>query len=568
MQMSIYAVLCTVTAVAVLGTVGEADAFSVSTSCYSGGTGAAVSWSGQPYDVTSFDVKVSKDLVPVYEIKNVWKSTTSINTGTILTPGVEYLATVIAHNERGIDFKAHDIFVCKPPFSAGATCNNSKDATISWSNAPTGSAKYDVYVGGNKVGDKVTGSSISTDMISTPGTSNSAYVTAYDGSNNRISSTPTITFTCENSPPVVSITNKVVSAWVSQTAYLSGAAYDPDMDDLEISWLCGGYDIEEFTPNDHDSVYAHFQVPSNLYNGTEIVCTLKATDVHNANGTSYVTVTAKSSLEKDGSEITTTTTTTTDTTENTGNGGNGGGPGVTVRTTSPSPGTSTTPTFSAFTFTPSSSTISPHVVSIVRTGNMSTTDQTLVWNVTFSKPVNVDKKAHVNITSMANATIPDLGTIHDSISVGVPGNVTVGVAAVNLTHPIRSGLVIELLSPNCTSYTVHNQTHAFAHELQQPHDLEGVSGMEATGPWTLQITDMAKWLDGILNSWNLILDVDVHVEGAGTRYTFTQYAGTDGNHTLDLGPYDIRDRAGNPLSGADPDINEPYNVTEAERRTC
>ena len=210
----------------------------------------------------------------------------------------------------------------------------------------------------------------------------------------------------------------------------------------------------------------------------------------------------------------------------------------------------------------------PYVVSIERTGNATTLGGLLEWDVTFSESVRVGGMARINQTSMANLTIPDLGTIQDTILVGMAGNVTNGTVSVNLTHPIRSGLVIELVAPDCTRYLVHNQTHAFAYELREPHNLEGVAGTEAAGPWTLVISDMAKWLDGTLNSWNMVLDTDIRVEGSGTKYTFTQYAGTDDAHFLDLDPYDIRDRAGNPLSDADPDINESYLVIGAEQRTC
>ena len=208
------------------------------------------------------------------------------------------------------------------------------------------------------------------------------------------------------------------------------------------------------------------------------------------------------------------------------------------------------------------------MISIERTGNATITNHTLVWNVTFSEWVNVGTVANINRTNVANATIPDLGTIQNTMLVGVPGNVTGGSVAVNLTHPIRSGLVIELVAPNCTGFTIHNQTHVWAYELLQPHSLEGAVGMEVAGPWTLVVSDMAKWLVGTLNSWSLVLWLDVQVPGAGNEYTFTQYVGAPGNHTLNLDAYDIRDRAGNPLADGEPDVNEPYEVIGIDQQTC
>lgn len=61
---------------------------------------------------------------------------------------------------------------------------------------------------------------------------------------------------------------------------------------------------------------------------------------------------------------------------------------------------------------------------------------------------------------------------------------------------------------------------------------------------------------------------DGAVEGSGAAYNITRYVAGPGNHTLSLGGYDIRDRAGNHLADVDPAVNEPYHIVGPAARTC
>ena len=54
-------------------------------------------------------------------------------------------------------------------------------------------------------------------------------------------------------------------------------------------------------------------------------------------------------------------------------------------------------------------------------GKLTATDIDLTWDVKFSEPVVMRTNIHTNFTSMANATIPDMGTVRDTILVDVPG---------------------------------------------------------------------------------------------------------------------------------------------------
>ena len=217
---------------------------------------------------------------------------------------------------------------------------------------------------------------------------------------------------------------------------------------------------------------------------------------------------------------------------------------------------------------PPRDTTPPTVVSVERTGNATTTDRALTWNVTFSEAVVVGADAHTNYTSVANVTIPDLGAVHDTVLVNVPGAVTGSDISVDMYHPTTSGLLIELVAPDCTQFVIHNQTTTFLYKLRQPRDLGDLAGVEAAGQWTLHVSDHAKYWNGTLNTWSLELESDGAVEDSGDTYAITRHVAGPGNHTLSLDGYEVQDRAGNPLTDADPAVNEPYHVVGAAARAC
>ena len=222
-----------------------------------------------------------------------------------------------------------------------------------------------------------------------------------------------------------------------------------------------------------------------------------------------------------------------------------------------------------FVYVPPPDTTPPTVKSVERTGNATTTNHTLTWDVRFSESVRVGlDDVHTSYTSVANATIPDLGMVSDTLLADVPGAVTGGSVSVDLQHPITSGLLIELVAPDCTRFVVHNQTTTFPYKLRQPHDLGDLSGVGAAGQWTLHVYDRAKYWNGTLNGWTLELESRGVVEGSGRTHTITQYVAGPGNYTLSLDGFDIRDRAGNRLADTDPAVNEPYLVVGAVARTC
>ena len=222
-----------------------------------------------------------------------------------------------------------------------------------------------------------------------------------------------------------------------------------------------------------------------------------------------------------------------------------------------------------FVYIPPPDTTPPTVRSVERTGDATTTNHTLTWDVRFSESVRVGlADVHTTYASVANATIPDLGMVHDTLLADVPGAVTGGSVSVDLNHPITSGLLIELVAPDCTKFTIHNQTTTFPYKLRQPYDLGDLSGVGAAGQWTLHVSDRAKYWNGTLNGWTLNLESRGVVEGSGRTHTITQYVAGPGEYTLSLDGFDIRDRAGNRLVDTDTAVNEPYQVVGTAVRAC
>ena len=235
----------------------------------------------------------------------------------------------------------------------------------------------------------------------------------------------------------------------------------------------------------------------------------------------------------------------------------------------PTPPSTPPSTPRVFAYVPPSDTTPPTVKSVERAGNPTTTDHALTWDVTFSEPVVITgADIPTSYTSVANVTIPDLGMVNDTMLVGVPGAVTGGSVSVDLHHRITSGLLIELVAPDCTKFVVHNQTATFQYKLRQPNDLGDLSGVGAAGQWELHVSDHAKYWNGTLHGWTLNLESEGVVEGDGRTHTITQYVAGPGTYTLSLDGFDIRDRAGNRLVDTDAAVNEPYHVVGEMVRTC
>ena len=237
----------------------------------------------------------------------------------------------------------------------------------------------------------------------------------------------------------------------------------------------------------------------------------------------------------------------------------------------------------------------PTIISIEGEGNGTRTlgeGGPLLFNVTFSEPVvgvnasdfallvdnmttiRLDGNATlVNATSSPGATIPDLGTLNDTIRVAEPGLLANGTVRLDLNHIVTASLDIRLVAPDCRVLHLHNQTFAFLYELAGPHYLNQLAGTNATGPWTIVIEDRAMYWEGVLHSWSLQLSLGEPATVAmisETTYQVAAWPAAEGRYLLGLsGDHDIADRAGNALIDAEPvGSNHDYLVVPAEAPSC
>ena len=264
------------------------------------------------------------------------------------------------------------------------------------------------------------------------------------------------------------------------------------------------------------------------------------------------------------------------------------------RTVQPPPGDAPTPRIPPSLPSNTVDDTAPTITKIERVGNgtrIPGEGGPLLFNVTFSEPVvgvnatdfallvdnmttvHLGNATLVNATSHPNATIPDLGTLNDTIWVAEPGPLANGTVRLDLDHIITASLDIRLVAPDCSVLHLHNQTFAFLYELAGPHHLEPLAGTNASGPWTIVIEDRARFWDGVLRSWSLYLSLGGPATVtmiSETTYQVAAWPAAEGRYLLGLSvDHDIADRAGNALADAEPaGPNHGYLVVPAEAPSC
>ncbi|BAY20895.1 hypothetical protein NIES2100_06390 [Calothrix sp. NIES-2100] len=132
-------------------------------------------------------------------------------------------------------------------------------------------------------------------------------------------------------------------------------------------------------------------------------------------------------------------------------------------------------------------------------------------------------------------TIPDNNTAGISHTFNVAAGIEIDFVEVelNLTHPYRGDLVVELISPKGTISTLINRPG------NQKDDEDNIVfklsstqhwGESSAGKWTLRIKDLKSTDIGILNSWKLNLYGDT--DTANDTYFYTNEYGIYGATTL------------------------------------
>ena len=262
------------------------------------------------------------------------------------------------------------------------------------------------------------------------------------------------------------------------------------------------------------------------------------------------------------------------------------------------PLTNVSPTEADETYTVSTAVIddtAPTLTSIQRytPATANTDSQTLVYKATFSEDVTGVTVSDFTLspdsaggestsTSTGQFTqtrspyldIPDLATVSDTITVPDSETATSVSVEVDITHTYIGDLKIDIIAPDGTSITLHDNSGGSANDIDKSYDpLFG--SIPISGVWTLQIHDNYNADPGVLNSWTLTINYGdtattlssvTGISGSGDAYYVTVSATQDGTYNLDLlsSGHDIADAASNPLTNVSPTgADETYTVSTA-----
>ena len=240
-------------------------------------------------------------------------------------------------------------------------------------------------------------------------------------------------------------------------------------------------------------------------------------------------------------------------------------------------------------------TTNPRLASIERSSptSQNTDSQSLIYEVTFSESVtgvtssdfilSPDSTGGGTTTISAeqftqtrspNLAIPDDTTVSDTITVSDSGTATSVSVEVDITHNYIGDLKIDIIAPDGTSITLHDNSGGSTDNIDQPY-APSFGSIPISGVWTLQIHDNYDADPGVLNSWTLTINYGdtattvssvTDISGSGDVYYVTVSATQDGTYNLDLvsSGHGIADTASNSLTntsttGAD----ETYTVSTA-----
>ncbi|MBV1854238.1 M14 family metallopeptidase [Catellatospora tritici] len=109
-------------------------------------------------------------------------------------------------------------------------------------------------------------------------------------------------------------------------------------------------------------------------------------------------------------------------------------------------------------------------------------------------------------TNPTDVTIPDLSTVYSDITItGCGRNASAtATAEVHIVHTYKGDLVVALVAPDGSVYTLANRTGGSADNIDQTFTVN-LSGEAADGVWRLRVQDAASADTGYVNSWTLTL---------------------------------------------------------------
>jgi subtilisin-like proprotein convertase family protein/subtilisin family serine protease len=135
------------------------------------------------------------------------------------------------------------------------------------------------------------------------------------------------------------------------------------------------------------------------------------------------------------------------------------------------------------------------------------TSGSLVKSRTVTLTVRPEGTIVRNFANTTPVSIPDNNTTGITSTINVPEGLTISdvAATVNITHTYIGDLLITLRSPAGTTVTLHNQTGGSTDNLNQTYPLSAFNGQNASGTWTLSVSDRASIDVGTLTSWSLAI---------------------------------------------------------------
>lgn len=110
------------------------------------------------------------------------------------------------------------------------------------------------------------------------------------------------------------------------------------------------------------------------------------------------------------------------------------------------------------------------------------------------------------VTNGADVAIPDLTTVYSDITIaGCAGSASpTATVEVHIVHTYKGDLVVSLVAPDGSAYTLHNRAGGSADNIDTTYTVN-LSTELKNGLWRLRVQDAASADTGYINSWTLTL---------------------------------------------------------------
>lgn len=143
----------------------------------------------------------------------------------------------------------------------------------------------------------------------------------------------------------------------------------------------------------------------------------------------------------------------------------------------------------------------PGTYQVTITGTRTGVSHTAVYTLT------VNGNAACKATNPTDVAIPDAGAaVESTITIsGCPGTASPSSKAeVHIVHPYRGDLVVSLVAPDGSSYSLSNRAGGSADDIHQTFTVN-LSSETANGTWRLRVQDAAAADVGRIDTWTLTL---------------------------------------------------------------